>query len=65
MVDPAVGFVFARNVGDAVKAGELLVTVHAPDDDARTADAVARLEAAITVGPTQPAEVPLLLERIG
>jgi thymidine phosphorylase len=48
-----------------VKAGELLVTVHAPDDDARAADAVARLQAAITVGASQPAEVPLLLERIG
>jgi len=65
VVDPAVGFVFARNVGDRVKAGELLVTVHAPDDDARAADAVARLQAAVTVGASQPAEVPLLLERIG
>jgi len=65
VVDPAVGFVFARTVGDAVKPGDLLVTVHAPDDDARVADALARLEAAIVLGPTRPAEVPLVLERIG
>ncbi len=65
VVDPAVGFVFARTVGDAVKAGEVLVTVHGPDDEARVADAVARLQGAIVVGPTRPAEVPLVLERIG
>jgi thymidine phosphorylase len=64
VVNPAVGFVFARNVGDAVREGEPLVWVHAADD-ASAADALARLGAAITVGDAAPADAPLLLGRVG
>jgi pyrimidine-nucleoside phosphorylase len=63
-IDPAVGFVFERNVGSAVAAGEVVATVHARDEKSAEA-AVARLMGAITVGDEAPAAVPLLHERIG
>ncbi|MEZ4408004.1 MAG: hypothetical protein R3A52_16245 [Polyangiales bacterium] len=64
VVDPAVGFVFERNVGDAVKAGEVIARVHASRDD-KAREAVERLTAAVTLGAAKPDEVPLLLERVG
>ncbi|MFO0646362.1 MAG: thymidine phosphorylase [Polyangiales bacterium] len=63
-IDHAVGFVFERNVGDKVSAGDALVTVHARTD-AQAADALARLSAAITTGAERPADAPLLVERVG
>lgn len=63
-IDPAVGFVFERNVGSPVAAGETVALVHARDEKSAEA-AVARLMGAITVGDAAPAEVPLLLERVG
>ncbi|MBL8605619.1 MAG: thymidine phosphorylase [Myxococcales bacterium] len=64
VIDPAVGFVFERNVGDRVAVGDVLVTLHV-QHQAQADEALARLAEAITVGDTAPAEVPLLLERIG
>jgi len=62
-VDSSVGFVFARNVGDAVAAGDVLAWVHA--QDARRADeAAARVGAAITLGDAAPPGVPLLIGRV-
>ncbi len=63
-IDHAVGFVFERNVGDRVSAGDAIATVHARSES-QAADAVARLAAAITTGAERPAEVPLLVERVG
>lgn len=63
-IDPAVGFVFERNVGSPVAAGETVALVHARDKKSAEA-AVARLMGAITVGDVAPAEVPLLHERVG
>lgn len=63
-IDHAVGFVFERNVGDKVSAGDALVTVHARTD-AQAADAFARLSAAIATGAERPADAPLLVERVG
>jgi pyrimidine-nucleoside phosphorylase len=63
-IDPAVGFVALRSVGDRVAAGDPLVEVHARDDKSASA-AVERLMRAISLGPTAPTEVPLVLERIG
>ena len=60
----AVGFVFERNVGSPVAAGETVALVHARDEKSAEA-AVARLMGAITVGDVAPAEVPLLHERVG
>lgn len=58
------GFVFDRNVGDAVAAGDVIATVHARSDEQATA-AIARLAAAITVGSEAPPAAPLLVERVG
>jgi len=63
-IDPAVGFVFARSVGDRVAAGEAVAHVHARDE-ASARDAVARLQRAFSLGDIAPAAVPLLHERIG
>jgi pyrimidine-nucleoside phosphorylase len=63
VVDPAVGFVFDRVLGDAVSTGDVIAWVHS--DDATRADAaVQRLSAAITVGPSAPTREPLVIERI-
>ncbi len=64
VVDPAVGFVFERNVGDALKKGEVIARVHASSDD-KAREAVERLTAAVTLGAVKPDDVPLLLDRVG
>ena len=63
-IDHAVGFVFDRNVGDAVAVGDVIATVHARSV-AQAAAAIERLAAAVTVAREAPAAVPLLLERVG
>jgi len=63
-VDPAVGFVFEKNVGDRVEAGEPLVVVHHRDQPA-AADVIRRLGETIAIGDEPPAAAPLILERIG
>lgn len=63
-IDPAVGFIFEKNVGDAVKVGETIAWVHA-SDEARASEALTRLSAAVRVDPTAPAPAPLLLGRVG
>jgi thymidine phosphorylase len=63
-IDPAVGFVFKRNTGDKIRAGDLLVTVHAASERAAE-EALARLEKAVELGDSAPADVPLVLERVG
>jgi pyrimidine-nucleoside phosphorylase len=63
IIDPAVGFVLKKKAGDAVKAGEPLVTVHY--NDAAKLEAVkARVVAAYRIGQDKPAPRPLVLERI-
>ena len=57
------GFVLDKKVGEAVRAGETLCTVHG-NDEARTAAAVARVARAYTVGDLAPAPRPLVLERL-
>jgi pyrimidine-nucleoside phosphorylase len=63
VIDPAVGFVLDRKVGEAVRAGEPLCTIHL-DDEARLPETVARLLAAYQVGPEAPPARPLVLERL-
>ena len=60
-VDPSVGFVFHKKVGDPVAAGEAIVTVHLGRASRREA-ALARLAEAITVAPEAPARGPLVLD---
>ncbi|MBL8955232.1 MAG: thymidine phosphorylase [Myxococcaceae bacterium] len=63
VIDPAVGFVLEKKVGDAVAPGEPLVTVHY--NDAAKLDAVkARVAAAYRIGAERPAPRPLVLERL-
>ncbi len=64
VIDPAVGFVFAHNVGDRVSAGDAIAMVHARDA-ASAERAVERLTRAVTVGDGEVENVPLILERVG
>ncbi len=64
VVNPAVGFVLEKKVGDAVQAGEALLTVHY-DDDRRLDDVKARVTRAWRLADAPPAPRPLVLERLG
>ncbi len=60
-IDPAVGYVLHRGLGDAVAAGDPLATVYF-NDDARLREAVPVLESAIAIGESPIAPPPLLYE---
>jgi pyrimidine-nucleoside phosphorylase len=60
-IDPAVGFVFHKKVGDPVAIGEPIVTMHLGPGSRREA-ALARLREAIVVGPEARARGPLVLD---
>jgi pyrimidine-nucleoside phosphorylase len=60
-VDPRVGLVVRRRIGDPVRAGDVLAEVHlAAADDA----AVARARAAFEIGDRPAAPPPLVIERV-
>ncbi|HEY63721.1 MAG TPA: thymidine phosphorylase [Caldilineae bacterium] len=61
-IDPAVGVIMHARIGDRVEAGQPLCEIHA-NDDARLAQAEARLRRAFTIGP-EPVEPPPLIHRI-
>lgn len=63
-VDPSVGFVFDRTVGEQVRAGDVMVWVHS-DDESRAREAIAKIERAITLRNTPPEIPPLILDRVG
>jgi pyrimidine-nucleoside phosphorylase len=58
-IDPGVGFVLRKKVGDAVAAGDSLVSVHV-NDRRRLDEALAMLRGAIRVGPEAPPPRPLV-----
>jgi pyrimidine-nucleoside phosphorylase/thymidine phosphorylase len=60
-IDPGVGFVFHKKVGDPVAVNEPILTVHA-GPSSRLDAALARLREAITVAPEAPPRGPLVLE---
>jgi pyrimidine-nucleoside phosphorylase/thymidine phosphorylase len=60
-IDPAVGFVFHKKVGDPVAIGEPIVTVHVGKASRHEA-ALAILKQAIVVAAEAPSRVPLVLE---
>jgi pyrimidine-nucleoside phosphorylase len=64
VIDPAVGLVLERKVGDPVSPGEPLAVVHAADRG-RAADAVARVQRAYRIGSTPPPARPLIHEVVG
>jgi pyrimidine-nucleoside phosphorylase/thymidine phosphorylase len=61
-VDPAVGLVVRRRLGDRVERGEPLCTVHEGDRSAPREAVAARLEAAFRIGPDPVSPPPLILE---
>jgi len=58
-IDPGVGLVLGKKVGDAVSTGEPLATVHV-SDRRRLDEALAMLRRAIRIGPEAPAPRPLV-----
>ncbi len=63
-VSATAGVTWTVGLGDAVEAGQPLLTLHA--DEADRLDTVELLARdAFTIGPEPPADVPLVLERIG
>jgi len=58
-IDPGVGLVLRKKVGDAVAPGEPLATVHV-NDRGRLDEALAMLRRAIRVGPEAPPPRPLV-----
>jgi pyrimidine-nucleoside phosphorylase/thymidine phosphorylase len=62
-VDPAVGVVVHRKLGDRVERGEPLCTVHEGDRSEPRDRAAARLSAAWSIGPAAPPPRPLVIER--
>jgi pyrimidine-nucleoside phosphorylase/thymidine phosphorylase len=63
-VDPAVGIVIHRKLGDRVERGEPLCTVHEGERSEPRDRAAARLSAAWSIGPEGPRPRPLVLERL-
>ena len=60
-MDPAVGFVLAKKPGDAVRAGDPLVYVHARTPAQRDT-ALEQLRAAIAIDNGAPSLMPLWLD---
>jgi pyrimidine-nucleoside phosphorylase/thymidine phosphorylase len=60
-IDPAVGLVFHKKVGDPVAANEPIVTVHV-GKSSRREEALARLREAIVVAPEAPPREALVLD---
>lgn len=63
-VDPGVGVVLKKKVGEAVRAGEPLCTVHY-NLDARLVHSVELLEKSYEIGPKAPPAIPLVRKVIG
>jgi thymidine phosphorylase len=63
-VDPAVGVVLERKLGDRVVPGDLLATVHAASPEA-AAEAAAELGAIYETAEEPPPSVPRVRRRIG
>jgi len=63
-IDPAVGFVLRKKVGQAVERGEPLVTVHV-NDRRRLDEALAMLREAIRIGDEAPPPRPLVHAVLG
>lgn len=62
-IDPAVGLVFRKKVGDAVRAGERICTVHS-NDRSRIPGALDMIREAIAISPDPVSSRPLVLEQV-
>ncbi|MFT4109454.1 thymidine phosphorylase [Propionicimonas sp.] len=63
-VQPAAGVTWHAGLGDAVRAGQPLFTLHT-DTPERIERAVAALDGAVDIAASAPAPVPVVFERIG
>ncbi len=63
-VDPAVGIVLEKKVGDEVLAGAVLCTIHY-NSEKRFAEALELMEESFIIGPNRPAKAPLVRRVIG
>ncbi|MGB9334439.1 MAG: thymidine phosphorylase [Candidatus Acidiferrales bacterium] len=63
-IDPAVGVVLEKKVGDEVKAGSALCTIHFNSEE-RKGEALAMLGMSFVIGPKKPAARPLVRRIIG
>lgn len=63
IIDPAVGLVFEKKVGDQVSAGERICTIYS-NDRARLRRVVEMIRAAIAISPGPVAAKPLILGRV-
>jgi len=62
-IDPAVGLIFEKKVGDPVRAGERICVVHS-NDRGRVARALEMIRAAVSLSPDPVAPAPLILEKV-
>src|SRR5216684_3197331 len=62
-IDPAVGLEFHKRIGDAVKRGEPLCTLHY-NSDTRLAEAQHFVETAYRINPEKPKSLPPLIYRV-
>ena len=62
-IDPGVGLEFHKRVGDPVKKGESLVTIHY-NADAKLAEAKAMIAASYEISSDPPRDVPPLIRRL-
>jgi pyrimidine-nucleoside phosphorylase len=62
-IDPGVGLEFHKRVGDPVKKGETLVTIHY-NADAKLAEAKAMIAASYEISSDPPRDVPPLIRRL-
>ena len=62
-IDPAVGFLAEKSIGDEIKQGELLGTVYA-SDAGKARDAVARIQAAYRVSEASHSQRPSLIKEV-
>jgi pyrimidine-nucleoside phosphorylase len=63
-IDPAAGIVLEKKVGDAVRAGEPLCTVHYNVEE-RLREALGMLETSFTIGAEMPERRPLIRQIVG
>lgn len=62
-IDPAVGLVISKHIGDTVKQGEVWATVH-HSTPVLAADQAAQLESALTVTPEAVKKPDIIIEVI-
>jgi pyrimidine-nucleoside phosphorylase len=62
-IDPGVSLEFHKRIGDSVKRGDTLASIHY-NADAKLAEAKSMIAASYAIGPEPPREVPPLIRRL-